>query len=524
MDKVTKFARFLRSNMTDAEILLWSRLRHDQLGHRFRRQHKIENYIIDFYCAELKLAIEVDGGQHDESKADKTRTKTLNDMGIRVLRFWNSDIMNNIEGVLTQISLSLNPSPSLHEEEGDNANPWRKDFPALQQTMHGKPVAFLDSGASAQKPQSVLDAITQAYTDGYANIHRGLYDFSQRKTAEFENAREKIAGFIGSLSAANIIFTRNATEGINLVAQAWGRTNLKAGDEIILTVMEHHANLVPWHILRDQIGIVIKYIPVTDRGELDLDCLPSLLSTKTKMVACTQVSNVLGTVNNISKIKTILSVFNPEIKLLVDGSQAVVHTSVNMTGIDADFYVFTGHKLYGPTGVGVLYGKTEMLESMPPYQGGGDMIETVTLDGSTYAAPPSRFEAGTPAIAEIIGLGAAVDYVTSIGMDKIAAWERELLSYTNAQLERIDGLDIIGTAEGKAGIVSFTMRGCPPADVAMILDQCGVAVRTGHHCCQPLMQRFGVDGTIRASLGLYNTKNDIDQLIDGLCKAQRMLS
>lgn len=402
-------------------------------------------------------------------------------------------------------------------------NIWRKDFPALGQTMHGKPLAFLDSGASAQKPQIVLDTINRAYAEGYANIHRGLYDFSQRKTAEFEEVRNKVAGFIGAPSPANIVFTRNTTESINLVAQSWGRTFLQRDDEIILTEMEHHANLVPWHILRDQIGIVIKYIPVTDRGELDYDSLLSLLSTRTRLVGCTQVSNVLGTINNINKIKTILSVFNPEIKLLVDGSQAVVHQSVNMAELDADFYVFTGHKLYGPTGVGVLYGKKDVLEAMPPYQGGGDMIERVTLDGSTYACPPSRFEAGTPAIAEVIGLGAAIDYVTSIGISKITDWEQELLAYANQKLSGITGIRIYGTSDNKAGIISFTMDGCPPADVAMILDQCGVAVRTGHHCCQPLMQRFGLDGTIRASFGLYNNKNDIDQLIEGLKKAQRML-
>lgn len=403
------------------------------------------------------------------------------------------------------------------------ANNLRNDFPALQGTMHGKRIAFLDSGASAQKPRAVIDAVTKAYAEGYANIHRGLYAFSQQKTAEYEAARAKIARFIGAPSPDQIVFTRNATEGINLVAQSWGRAFLTAGDEIILTEMEHHANLVPWHILKDQIGIVIKYIPVTDQGELVYESLLSLLSPRTKLVSCTQVSNVLGTVNNINRIKTILSVFNPDIRLLVDGSQAVVHRAVNMVDLDADFYVFTGHKLYGPTGVGVLYGKSALLNAMPPYQGGGDMIDRVTLDGSTFATAPARFEAGTPAIAEVIGLGAAVDYVTHIGMETIHAWEEDLVSYATEALRKMDGVRIIGEAEDKAGIISFTVEGCPSADVAMILDQCGVAVRTGHHCCQPLMARFGVDGTIRASFGLYNDKNDIDQLIDGLMKAKRML-
>jgi len=402
-------------------------------------------------------------------------------------------------------------------------NPFKKDFPALSQLVHGKPLVFLDSGASAQKPQIVIDALTRAYSESYANVHRGLYDFSQRKTAEFEEARNKIARFIGSPSPDQIIFTRNTTEAINLVAQSWGRTFLKAGDEILLTEMEHHANLVPWHMLRDQIGIVIKYIPVLDDGALDEDKILSLLSPRTKLMGCTHISNVLGSVNNISKIKTILSVFNPKIKLLVDGSQAVVHQTINMAALDADFYVFTGHKLYGPTGVGVLYGKREILESMPPYQGGGDMIETVTLNGSTYANIPSRFEAGTPAIAEVIALGTAIDYVSAIGMDNIAAWEHELLTYATEKLSSIEGLEILGTTEGKAGIITFTIDGCPPADVAMILDQMGIAVRTGHHCCQPLMARFGIEGSIRASIGLYNDKNDIDKLLEGLMKAKKML-
>lgn len=402
-------------------------------------------------------------------------------------------------------------------------NQFKKDFPIFNQTMNGKPLVFLDSGASAQKPQCVIEAVTHTYSDHYANVHRGLYAFSQDITADYEASRKRVAEFIGVPSPDQIIFTRNATEGINLVAQSWARTHLKQGDEIILTEMEHHANLVPWHILRDQIGVVIKYIPVKDNGELDEDKLLSLLSTRTKLVACTHISNVLGTVNNISKIKTILSFFNLNIKLLVDGSQAVVHQSVHMGELDADFYVFTGHKLYGPTGVGVLYGKRDILELMPPYQGGGDMIDKVTLEGSTFAPIPSRFEAGTPAIAEVIGLGAAIDYVTRIGMDNIAAWEHDLLTYTTEKLLSIEGVRIIGTAPHKAGIISFTLEGCAPADVAMILDQMGIAVRTGHHCCQPLMARFGVDATIRVSFGLYNDREDCDKLIEGILKAKRML-
>lgn len=538
VNKLTHLARHLRRNQTDAEKKIWSILRSSQInGRRFYRQFAIPPYIVDFVNRDLDLIIEIDGGQHNED-VDSERTIYLEEKGYKILRFWNNDVLQNIEGVYDMIvneidkkEKTLTPTLSLKgAEEIPHPNPlpegrgslWKNDFPVFQHTMNGKPLAFLDSGASAQKPQVVIDALTRAYTDHYANVHRGLYDFSQRMTAAYESARQKIANFIGA-ETRSIIFTRNATEGINLVAQSWGRTYLKQGDEILLTEMEHHANLVPWHILRDQIGIVINYIPVTDRGELDYDAIPSLLSPRTKLVSCTQVSNVLGTVNNIKRIKTILSVFNPDIKLLVDGSQAVVHQSVHMGDLDCDFYVFTGHKLYGPTGVGVLYGKPEILESMPPYQGGGDMIDTVTLDGSTYAAPPARFEAGTPAIAEVIALGAAIDYVIGIGMENITAHEQDLLVYATEKLSSIDGLKIYGTADYKAGIISFTMEGCAPADVAMILDQCGVAVRTGHHCCQPLMARLGVEGTLRASLALYNDKDDINQLVEGLKKAKRML-
>lgn len=403
------------------------------------------------------------------------------------------------------------------------SNPWRNDFPALAQTMNGKRLAFLDSAASAQKPRVVLDAHRTAYELSYANVHRGLYEFSQEKTAQFEAVRGKVAAFMGASSPQNIVFTKNTTEAINLVAQSWARTYLTAGDEIILSVMEHHANLVPWHILKTQTGITIKYIPVTDDGALDYVAFEKLISPKTKLVAVTHVSNVLGTHNDIDRIRRTLNVSAPQAKLLVDGSQAIVHGGVNVAKLDADFYVWTAHKLYGPTGVGVLYGKADILDSMPPFLGGGDMIDTVTLEGSTFAPPPARFEAGTPAIAEVIALGAAIDYVTSIGVDKILAWEDGLLAYTNSQLAQIKGLRIIGTQPNKAPVISFMLGDCAPADVAMILDKMGVAVRTGHHCCQPLMQQFGVTGTVRASLALYSDKDDIDQLCMALDKAQNML-
>ncbi len=404
-----------------------------------------------------------------------------------------------------------------------NHNPWRSDFPVLSQTMNGKRLAFLDSGASAQKPTQVINAVSDAYQSHYANIHRGLYEFSQRLTGEFEHAREKVASFIHAPSTRSVIFTRNSTEAINLVAQSWGRTFLKAGDEVILTHMEHHANFVPWHILKDQIGITIKYIPLLDDGALDLSVLPDLLTDRTRLVAFTHVSNVLGTVNPVKDIINKVKSFSSEIVTLVDGSQAVVHGTVDVVDLDADFYVFTGHKLYGPSGVGVLYGRENLLEQMPPWQGGGDMIEQVSLDKVSYAPLPNKFEAGTPAIAEIIGFGAAIDYVCAIGMDNISKWERDILNYANEKLSRIEGLRIYGTTPDKAGIISFTVNQCPASDVAMILDQLGVAVRSGHHCCQPLMEELGVEGTIRASIGLYTDKDDIDQLYEAIIKAQKML-
>ena len=401
---------------------------------------------------------------------------------------------------------------------------FRNDFPVLSKTMNGKPVAFLDTGASAQKPRAVIDAMKAAMDTEYANIHRGLYQFSQVTTAKFEAVRAKVADFIGAVSEKEIIFTRNATEGINLVAQSWGRTNLKAGDEVIISGMEHHANIVPWQLLRDQIGIVIKVIPVLQDGTLDLKSLENLLSPKTKLVSFVHVSNALGTINPASTIIKSVYAYNRNIRILVDGSQAVVHGAVNVSALGADWYVFTGHKLYGPTGIGVLYGRYEVLQSMPPYQGGGDMIERVTFEKTTYKDAPARFEAGTPAIVEVLGLGAAIDYVAAIGMDNIAVHEQHLLAYGLDQLSDIPGLTLYGPAENRAGIISFTADWGHPSDIAMVLDQCGVAVRSGHHCCQPLMDKFGVDATIRASFGLYTNEADIDQLVQGIKKARDLLA
>ena len=400
---------------------------------------------------------------------------------------------------------------------------YRADFPVLQKTMNGQPVTFLDSGASAQKPRAVIDAMRAVMDTDYANIHRGLYQFSQVTTARFEAVRQKVADFIGAASEKEIVFTRNTTEAINLVAQSWGRTYLKAGDEIVTTQMEHHANIVPWHFLRERQGAVLRFIPVLDDGTLDLAAYKALLGPKVKMVAVVHVSNALGTINPVAEMITTVRAANPDIKILIDGSQAVVHGAVNMMALAPDFYVFTGHKLYGPTGVGVLYGRYEVLESMPPYQGGGDMIERVTFEKTTYKDAPARFEAGTPAIVEVIGLGAASDYVSMIGMDIIAAQEQELLDYALDRLSEVEGLTLYGPSENRVGIISFTAAWGHASDIAMVLDQCGVAVRSGHHCCMPLMQRFDVDATVRASLGLYSNADDIDALVNGLLKARELL-
>ncbi len=401
---------------------------------------------------------------------------------------------------------------------------YRNDFPLLKMQMNGKRLAFLDTGASAQKPQAVLDVMDDVYTKGYANIHRGLYELSQNLTKSYEDVRKKVADFINAPSDKTIVFTRNATESVNLVAQSWGRTFLQSGDEIILSEMEHHANIVPWQFLCDEIGIVIKIIPFDDCGELDIDAFERLLSEKTKFLSLIHVSNVLGTINPVKKIIDIAKDFYPEMKVLIDGSQAIVHNAVDVQDMDADFYVFTGHKIYAPTGIGVLYGKEELLNAMPPYQGGGDMIESVSFDYTTYKEAPFKFEAGTPAIVEVIGLGRAIDYVRDIGMDNIRKHEQVLLEYGTKELGKIEGLKIYGSSLEKAGIISFTIEGMHSSDIGMILDQCGVAVRTGHHCCMPLMKKLGVDSTVRASLGLYSNKMDIDQLVEGLHKVESLFS
>lgn len=401
---------------------------------------------------------------------------------------------------------------------------WRDDFPALKQEVHGRPVAYLDTAASALKPQFVIDTMARVMETYYANIHRGLYSFSQQSTAAFEDVRNKVAGFINAPSAQEIVFTRNTTEAVNLVAQSWAAKYLRAGDEIILSGLEHHANIVPWHMLAEKIGVTIKVIPVQDDGSLDIEAFERMLTIDTKMVSLVHTSNSIGIVNNVKKIIQIAKDFYPETKVMVDGSQAVVHGSVDVQDLGCDFFAFTGHKIYGPSGVGVLWGKYDVLESMDPYQGGGDMIETVDFHHVTYKAPPARFEAGTPAIVEVIGMGAAIDYITSIGMDVIASYEKQMFAYAQDKIAAIDGLTFYGTTADKIGILSFTAEWGHPSDIGMILDQCGVAVRTGHHCCQPLMRRFGIDATVRASLGMYTNETDIDALVAGLDKARSMLA
>lgn len=396
----------------------------------------------------------------------------------------------------------------------------RADFPILSREVHGKPMAFLDSAASAQKPRQVIDAVSAVYETEYANVHRGAYQLSERATNAYEGARDKVQTFINAKSRGEIIFTRNATEAINLVAATYGRRELKAGDEIIITEMEHHSNIVPWQMLRDEKDLVLKIAPITDDGELRMDAFEELLTARTKLVAVPHISNVLGTIVPVKKIIDLAHAAGA--KVLIDGCQAVMHETVDVQALDCDFYAFSGHKLYGPSGIGVLYGKETLLDAMPPYMGGGDMIKTVTFEKSEWADLPAKFEAGTPAIAQAIGLGAAIDYVSAIGLDAIAAHERDLLNYATQKLAAIDGLKIIGTAPNKVSVISMTLECAHPHDMATILDHSGVAIRAGHHCAQPLMDRLGLTATARASFGLYNKREDADQLAEALGAVQEI--
>jgi len=396
----------------------------------------------------------------------------------------------------------------------------RADFAQLTRNVHvrqgkkpspGKPLVYLDSAASALKPRPVVDAMARFMSEEYANIHRGVHYFSQTATDAFEGVRDKVAKFLNAPTRESIVFTRNATESINLVAASYGRTFLEKGDEVVLSIMEHHANIVPWQLLQMEKGVVLKVVPVDEHGVLDLDAYAKLLTDRTKLVAITHCSNVLGTVTPAKEIARIAHARG--IPVLFDGSQAVVHSTVDVQDIDADFYVFTAHKLYGPTGLGVLYGKFDLLKKMPPYQGGGDMIQRVSFEGTTFKEPPMRFEPGTPPIVEVIGLGAAIDYVEAIGREAISAHEHDLLNYATQQLSQIDGLRIVGTAPGKAALISFTLDGVHPHDIGTVVDQMGVAVRVGQHCAEPLMDRFGVGSTARASFAMYNTRAEADALV-----------
>jgi len=398
----------------------------------------------------------------------------------------------------------------------------RADFPALAMKVYGKPLVYLDNAASAQKPQAVLDRLAKAYTEQYANVHRGLHYLANEATEAYEGARETVQRFLGAARKEEIIFTRNATEAINLVAYTFGRERIKAGDEIVLSIMEHHSNIVPWHFLRERQGAVIKWAPVDEDGNFLIDEFEKLLGPRTKMVAITQMSNALGTVVPVKEVAKLAHARG--IPVLVDGAQGAVHLDVDVRDIDCDFYVFTGHKLYGPTGIGVLYGKYEHLAAMPPFNGGGEMIQEVTQDRVTYGEPPYRFEAGTPAIVQAIGLGAAIDYVNSIGKVRIRAQEGELIKYAHEKLGAINSLRIVGNAKGKGPVVSFEMKGAHPHDVATVIDRQGIAVRAGTHCVMPLLARYGLTATCRASFALYNTKDEVDALAASLLKAQDMFA
>lgn len=408
------------------------------------------------------------------------------------------------------------------EKRPFNVTAARADFPILSQTINGKPLVYLDSASSAQKPQSVIDSFTNTFTTHYANIHRGLYQFSQTSTTAFENARAKVAQFIHAPSEDNIVFMRSATEAINLVAACWGSIFLKPGDEIIVTQLEHHANIVPWQMIAEKTGAKIIVAPITDDGDVRADDVIACFTPRTKMLAITAMSNVLGTITPLQPI--IKAAKERNITTLVDGCQIVMHDMVDVQHLDCDFFVFSGHKLYGPTGVGVLYGRSELLNAMPPYQGGGDMIDRVSFDGTTFKNAPARFEAGTPAIAEVIALGTAIDYLAQWDMTSLKAHEKSVFDYAEAQLQTIAGLRLYGRAAQRGGILAFTLDGCPPSDIAMILDQQGICVRVGHHCAMPLMECLAVPALIRASIGLYTTQAELDALVSGLKTAQKLLS
>ena len=398
----------------------------------------------------------------------------------------------------------------------------RQDFPALALKVYGKPLVYLDNAASAQKPNAVLERVMQAYTSEYANVHRGLHYLANTATEAYEGARAKVAKFLNARRPEEIVFTRNVTEAINLVASSWGEPNIGEGDEIVLSIMEHHSNIVPWHFIRERHGAVIKWAPVDDEGNFLIEEFEKLLGPRTRLVAITQMSNALGTVVPVKEVVKLAHARG--IPVLVDGAQGAVHLDVDVQDIDCDFYAFTGHKLYGPTGIGALYAKHEHLVAMRPYSGGGEMIREVARDWVTYGDPPHKFEAGTPPIVQAIGLGAAIDYVNTVGKERIAAHEHDLVTYAEGRLREINSLRLIGTAKGKGPLISFDLKGAHPHDVATVIDRQGVAVRAGTHCVMPLLERFNVTATCRASFAMYNTREEVDHLAQALIKAQELFA
>jgi cysteine desulfurase/selenocysteine lyase len=397
----------------------------------------------------------------------------------------------------------------------------RRDFPILHQSVHGKPLVYLDNAATTQKPLAVIEAIEHYYRRDNSNIHRGVHALSERATEQYEKTRTAVQRFLNARDSKEIIFTRGTTESINLVAQAYGRRHVGAGDEVLITAMEHHSNIVPWQILCEDKGAKLRVAPIDDRGELQLEEFEKLLGARTRLVAVSHLSNALGTINPLREMIRMAHARN--IPVLVDGAQAAPRMTVDVQSLDCDFYAISGHKMYAPTGIGVLYGKAALLEAMPPYQGGGDMIASVTFEKTIYNRLPYKFEAGTPNIADTIALGAAVEYLERLGLDRIERHEHDLLAYATKAVEKIPGLTIVGTAKHKAGVLSFTMDNIHPHDIGTILDREGIAVRTGHHCAQPVMQRFGIPATVRASFGLYNTRQEVDALVKGIHKVNEVL-
>jgi cysteine desulfurase / selenocysteine lyase len=426
---------------------------------------------------------------------------------------------------MTGVAKTLEQSRPSHGQTPDgrlDIERIRADFPILHRTVHGKPLVYLDNAATSQKPRSVIDAVSSYYEQENANIHRGVHYLSERATEDYEAARKTVQAFLNAQHSHEIIFVRGATEGINLVAQTFGRMRVGSGDEVVVTAMEHHSNIVPWQMLCEEKGAKLRVAPMNDSGELVLDEYAKLLGPRTKLVAVTHVSNALGTVNPVRKMVELAHAQN--IPVLLDGAQAVPHTGVDVQALDCDFYAFSGHKLYGPTGIGVLYGKSALLDAMPPYQGGGDMISSVTFEKTIYNKLPYKFEAGTPDVSGVIGLGAAIQYVNSLGIEKISAHEHDLLEYATETVSAVPGVRLIGTAKEKAGVLSFVFDNIHPHDVGTILDQEGIAIRTGHHCAQPVMERFCIPATARASFALYNTKQEVDALVKGLKKVREVFA